>query len=158
MSYRVYFTTPLLPGDPLPPLESVSAVVLIARDAEGKVLCTRHKEEKRGWDFPGGHLESGEDILETLRREVMEEVGAHIDAAVPIATITSGDIEGPYKGKCMCIFATTSFTLLDEWTPDPEIADRALLDPEVFLEKHMGDRETMRKLIELANQRREPSR
>lgn len=31
---------------------------------------------KRGWDIPGGHVEPGEQLEETVRREVHEETGA----------------------------------------------------------------------------------
>lgn len=33
---------------------------------------------KREWAFPGGHLEFREDIVECVKREVMEEVGIKI--------------------------------------------------------------------------------
>jgi 8-oxo-dGTP diphosphatase len=38
---------------------------------EGKLLLVNLL--KRGWDFPGGHLEEGESPQECLKREVMEE-------------------------------------------------------------------------------------
>src|ERR1700749_3004003 len=31
------------------------------------------------WDFPGGHVEPGEDPLDALRREVAEELGAELE-------------------------------------------------------------------------------
>ena len=31
------------------------------------------------WSFPGGKLEKGEDIMQTLKREVLEEVGLDIE-------------------------------------------------------------------------------
>jgi 8-oxo-dGTP diphosphatase len=33
----------------------------------------------RGWDIPGGHVESGEAPEETVRREVYEETGATLE-------------------------------------------------------------------------------
>lgn len=36
------------------------------------------------WDFPGGRLESGEDIQEGLEREVLEETGLKVDVKKPV--------------------------------------------------------------------------
>ncbi len=36
------------------------------------------------WDFPGGRLESGEDIEEGLEREVLEETGLKVDVKKPV--------------------------------------------------------------------------
>ncbi|HIV24166.1 MAG TPA: NUDIX domain-containing protein, partial [Candidatus Merdiplasma excrementigallinarum] len=48
--------------------------VIIAR-MEGKWVLCRHKD-RNTWEFPGGHREEGESILETARRELYEETGA----------------------------------------------------------------------------------
>ncbi|NIO19715.1 MAG: NUDIX domain-containing protein [Candidatus Aenigmarchaeota archaeon] len=38
------------------------------------------------WDFPGGRLEIGEDVLKALEREVLEETGFKIRVIKPIFT------------------------------------------------------------------------
>ncbi|MFV2197281.1 NUDIX hydrolase [Nocardiopsis sp. LOL_012] len=44
---------------------------------DGRPLLVRHRD--RGWEFPGGHAEPGEDVADTARREAFEEAGATLD-------------------------------------------------------------------------------
>ncbi|GAC1334043.1 MAG: NUDIX domain-containing protein [Chloroflexota bacterium] len=56
----------------------VSAVVL---DEHGRVLLLRHRfRERDNWDFPGGFIERGEDLVTGIRRELREETG--LDVAI----------------------------------------------------------------------------
>ena len=48
--------------------------VIISR-ADGKWVFCKHRERDT-YEVPGGHRESGEDILTTARRELREETGA----------------------------------------------------------------------------------
>jgi 8-oxo-dGTP diphosphatase len=50
--------------------------VLVIPILNKQLLLTKHKE--RGWEFPGGKLESGETIEEAATRETWEETGANI--------------------------------------------------------------------------------
>lgn len=66
------------------PVVDVAVGVLI--DGEGRFLLTSRPEGKvyaGYWEFPGGKLEAGETVEEALRRELHEELGITIGAAVP---------------------------------------------------------------------------
>src|SRR5437870_12710956 len=45
------------------------------------LLCRHEKPGKEYWLLPGGGVNSGESLVDALRRELLEEVG--IDAPVP---------------------------------------------------------------------------
>lgn len=59
----------------------------------GKVLLIR--SPRRGWEFPGGQVEEGENLIEALQREIKEESGvtASIGALVGIYS----NIKSPTK-------------------------------------------------------------
>lgn len=48
---------------------------VIISKTNGKWIFCKHKERDT-YEVPGGHRESGEDILATAKRELMEETGA----------------------------------------------------------------------------------
>lgn len=56
------------------PIEPKHVLVFVQHN--GKWLCTINK--KRGVEFPGGKVESGETLEEAAIREVMEETAVHI--------------------------------------------------------------------------------
>ena len=64
----------------------VSAVVV--RNSRGEVLCVRKKGTAL-FQFPGGKLEFAESSLDAVIREVNEELGISLDAAllVPMGNI-----------------------------------------------------------------------
>ena len=41
----------------------------------GKILLIRGP--RRGWEFPGGQVEEGENLIEALQREIQEEAGVN---------------------------------------------------------------------------------
>jgi ADP-ribose pyrophosphatase YjhB (NUDIX family) len=64
-------------------------------ERDGRVLLARRAiEPRRGlWDLPGGFLEEGEEALEGLRREFLEETGIAVE---PVEWL--GAYVDPYDG------------------------------------------------------------
>lgn len=69
-----------------PQRKSVDVAVGILMRPNGEFLLTSRPEGKPYagyWEFPGGKLEAGETVEHALRRELYEELGIEIAAAVP---------------------------------------------------------------------------
>jgi 8-oxo-dGTP diphosphatase len=65
------------------------ACAIIERD--GRVLAAQRKEGSTmalKWEFPGGKLEPGESPESCLRRELVEEMGIHVDIVHGIGPLT----------------------------------------------------------------------
>ena len=73
----------------LPQRTPVDVAVGVLIDAAGRFLMTTRPPGKvfEGyWEFPGGKLEAGETTAQALMRELHEELGVEIDAALPWRT------------------------------------------------------------------------
>ena len=51
----------------------IVAVAGLISHPDGKILLIR--SPRRGWEFPGGQVEEGENLIEALQREIQEEAG-----------------------------------------------------------------------------------
>jgi 8-oxo-dGTP pyrophosphatase MutT (NUDIX family) len=65
----------------MPKIEK-SAGAIIFRKENGKIFylllyypSLSHRAEKNFWDFPKGHIEKGENEIDTIKREIFEETG-----------------------------------------------------------------------------------
>lgn len=58
---------------------TVTAGAVIFND-EGEVLLLKHRfRAGSGWGLPGGFMETGEQPIDALRRELREEIGLEVD-------------------------------------------------------------------------------
>ena len=67
-------------------------VKALIRNPAGKVLLLEREHRTKGmyWDIPGGRLHKGESLLETLKRELEEEIGLEeINGVVPFMTVVT---------------------------------------------------------------------
>lgn len=54
------------------------------------LLERKSKSNKNYWDLPGGRLQKGESLLQTLQREIREETGLNeIEQAQPFMTVVT---------------------------------------------------------------------
>lgn len=68
----------------------IVAVGGLITNENGEVLLV--KNPRRGWEFPGGQVENGEDLMVALQREIQEESGiiAEIKTLVGVYSNTKG--------------------------------------------------------------------
>jgi 8-oxo-dGTP diphosphatase len=95
------------------PKHVVAVTGLITNDADEILI---QLSPRRGWEFPGGRVEEGEDLIEALIREVKEETGLDVEVG-PLISVYS-NLKTPtviFGFKCKYISGelTTSEETLD---------------------------------------------
>lgn len=73
-------------------------VAAIIRDGDGKFVLGKRKGSHGAgtWQFPGGHLEMGESLLDCAERETLEETGLKVKA-VKVVAVTNDVFDAETK-------------------------------------------------------------
>lgn len=71
----------------------------------GAILLVRNTYGHKRWTFPGGGMARGETAEDAIRREVLEEVGLHLDHLQNIGAFES---TADYKRDRVVVFAGAS--------------------------------------------------
>lgn len=76
-------------------LEAELTNMCLLVDEKGRVLLQRRtKRDWPGWTLPGGHVEKGENLIDSVRREVFEETGLVISHPVLKGLMEFKTLEG----------------------------------------------------------------
>jgi len=71
--------------------KTVHVAVGVVEDTQGRILIARrpdHVHQGGVWEFPGGKVDEGEDVITALCRELREEIGIEVNKTSPLLTIT----------------------------------------------------------------------
>ncbi len=79
-------------------------------NSDNKLLMIQ--EEDGGWEIPGGRIQKGEDLLECLKRECMEEMGLECKILEKQPTIVYSAVDQDGDARLM-VFYKIHFDSLD---------------------------------------------
>jgi len=125
-------------------VKQVVAAVM-ARDSR-VLICQRTAEQAfpLQWEFPGGKVEAGEELVEALRRELREELGIESAIGPELATVPHQYADG--LAVELHFFLVTAFdgTIENKIFHEVRWEERAALHAEGFLEADRGVVERLR--------------
>ena len=107
----------------------IVAVSGLVSHPNGEILLIRGP--RRGWEFPGGQVEEGENLIEALQREIQEEAG--VTASIGSLVGIYSNIKSPTKlmfgflGDYVCGELSTSDESIEtEWVARHSVLQRIL--------------------------------
>ena len=133
----------------LPPVEQVTQSYGLCFTADRDVVLVA--DPSLGWNLPGGTVEPGEDLFDTLVREVAEEACARVIEAEYLASQHVYDPDNPFGRTSHFQSRWWARVELDQWVPRFETTERRLVAPEdVAAEISWNDTTILTRLMEFA--------
>jgi 8-oxo-dGTP pyrophosphatase MutT (NUDIX family) len=104
----------------------VRAIVI---DDEGRILLVRHTYTE-GWNLPGGGVEFGESLDESLARELDEEGGIILEGPAELVGIF--DNRALFPGDHVAIYVVRNWRRPRVPAPNMEIAETSFFSPDAL--------------------------
>lgn len=101
----------------------------IVIDAEDRILLVRHTYTT-GWNLPGGGVEFGESLEQSLARELDEEGGVILEGAPELVGIY--DNRAIFPGDHVAIYVVRRWRRARVPAPNMEIAETAFFHPDAL--------------------------
>jgi 8-oxo-dGTP diphosphatase len=125
------------PVSELPPIEQVSACMVVALHEDGVVLS----RPKRGWGLVGGHREPGETAEECLRREALEEAAAELGELRLVGRWKTQKVfesfeNAAYPPVAYQLLYVAKVTRMNEFVPQLEIEERMVVPLKELSQHH----------------------
>ena len=119
-------------GNPIADCSPDAVVIIATIDGErGKMLVVTKEFRVPIWDyeygFPAGLIDDGEDITETVRRELKEETGLDLLKITHVSTPVYSSA-GLTDESCLMVLADAEGEVSDTWLEDGEDIETLLLD------------------------------
>ena len=108
------------------------AVAVIKNQSNEVLISLRAQDVHQGglWEFPGGKVESGESVLDALKREISEELDIEISHAKPFKIIRH-----VYSDKTVVL----DVWLVDQFSGEPRGAEGQVIKWELIDELNQND-------------------
>lgn len=120
-----------LPAPFRPPRKSVTQVSGVCFTGSGKIVLVAGQLGK--WALPGGHVEPGETLEQTLAREVNEEACAIMKRAAYLGVQKVSDPDNPTGSRAYYQARFWARVELRRFKPKFERTQRALVAPSQFV-------------------------
>lgn len=100
------------------PTHIIATAGIVINDSEEILMVKTHNQ---GWVFPGGQVEVGENLIDAVKREIMEETGIDVEV-----------------GEVFCIASNTA--KYPGYNGVKEIPTKLMLDLDITYERVLLDR------------------
>ena len=120
----------------------ITAVAFIYKFLEGeaRVLLAKRAKTKKflpdKWEMLGGHIDFGEEIIEGMKREVLEELGISIDVGEPFEVFTyMNNVKGSHSIEVVYLAKFHGIDALPKIDPNDHSEVRWMTRSEVISER-----------------------